>query len=153
MTSLGFIVLLILPAAAQDEAPPSRVPISMVAIQALNEGRAERYFDSRIRNVRRAIEGLDYDTFHLVRSEQRPVPFGEETRMTINDEYSLFVTPKERERDGRMVTEVRITVQRKGRDQRPMNVLDTTVRLAPGKPILLGGPPLGAGELIVVLSI
>lgn len=153
MSRAGLILLLAALAAAQDTGAPATVTVSMVAVQATNEGRSEKYFGPGLEEVYRAVIGLDYDTFHRVKSGEAPAPFDQETQFFINDRYTLYVTPLEKGSDGRIRIRTRIAMATRDGTGQPVNALDTTLVMVPGRHLNLGGLRLDEGELIVVLTV
>ena len=149
MSVLCFAVVAASFAAAGDEVPAAPVQISVVAIQALNEQRASKHFGPGLDRVRKAVSGLDYDSFYKVRSADVPAPYGEETKIFINNQYALFLSPVSRGPDGRIRIKARITMKVK---EKTVKALDTTLTMAPGGHLNLGGLRLERGELIVVIS-
>ena len=152
MSVLGLTVLVVSLVTADGEVPTTPLKVSMVAVQAKNEGRAQKYFGPGLEPVRRAVGGLDYDSFYKIQSAEVPAPYGEETKIYINEQYTLFITPVERMDDGRIRLKARITMQSRDR-RRTINALDTTLAMKPGSHLNLGGLRLTSGELIVVVSV
>ena len=81
MTAVSLTLFAISLVAAGDEVPGTPLQVSVVAVQAKNEGRASKYFGPGLERVRRAVSGLDYDSFYKVRSADIPVPYGEEAKI------------------------------------------------------------------------
>jgi hypothetical protein len=128
------------------------VSVSMVAVDARNENRSSQYFGPGLESSRKALSGLGYDTFLKVRSAEVPSPFGEEQKIYINDTYTLYVTPESVRDDGRIRLRARIeATSRDGKQKK--NALDTTLLIAPGSYLNLGGLPLEEGSLILVISV
>lgn len=149
----GFVILLTALAASPGDQPKSTVTVSMVAVQATNEGRKEKFFGPGLEEVYKAVIGLDYDTFHRVKATEVRAPYNRETKLFINDRYTLYVKPVEQGEDGRIRLQTRITIAPKKGIGDPINALNTTLAIAPGKHLNLGGLRLAEGELIVVLSV
>lgn len=150
MSVVGLTLLVASLAAAGDEIPTSPVQVSVVAVQAKNEGRGSKYFGPGLQEVRTAISGLNYDSFYKVRSADVPAPYGEETKIFIDEQYTLYVTPVSVSADGRIRIRARITMKS---DQKTIKALDTTLTMMPGSRLNLGGLRLKSGELIVVMSV
>ncbi len=125
--------------------------VSMMAVQATNEGRSVKYFGEGLQQVRGAIGGLSYDTFRKLTSIETTIPFDKETKLRINEHYSLYLTPKSTDTQGRIRMRARLTMT--SRDgEKTVNALDTVLTMAPGKHLNLGGLRLDDGELVVVLT-
>ena len=136
--------------AAGDEVPSEPLQVSVVAVQAKNEGRSSKHFGPGLEQVRRAVSGLDYDSFYKVRSADVPVPYGEEAKIYIDAQYTLYVTPLSVTQDKRIRIKARITMKSKAKT---VKALDTTLTMKPGSHLNLGGLRLSSGELIVVISV
>ena len=136
--------------AAGDEVPSAPLQVSVVAVQAKNEGRASKHFGPGLEHVRMAVSGLDYDSFYKVRSADVPAPYGEEVKIYIDAQYTLYVTPLSVTQDKRIRIKARITMKSKAKT---VKALDTTLTMKPGSHLNLGGLRLSSGELIVVISV
>ena len=128
------------------------VTLHMAAVQATNEGRATKYFDPVLNEIKRAIAPLDYDTFRAIKTQDVGLPFGKRAEIVINDRYRLQLEPVGRDADNRVRIQVCI-LRVRGPDDPPMKALDTTLLMAPGKHLSLGGLPLEQGELVVILEL
>lgn len=148
----GLTVLLAMQASGET-VPSTPVTVSMVAVQATNEGRAKKFVAPELRKVRHAIIGLDYDTFNRVREERKSVPYGRESEFAINARYTLYVTPLSRAPDGRIRIKARIVMLPRRAGREAIDALNTTLIMVPGKHLNLGGMKLDLGELIVVMSL
>lgn len=150
MTVVSLTLLTLSLVAADGDVPSEPLQVSVVAVQAKNEGRASKHFGPGLSKVRAAISGLDYDSFYKVRSADVPVPYGEEARIYIDDQYTLYITPLSVTEDGRIRIKARITMKSKGKT---VKALDTTLTMTPGSRLNLGGLRLASGELVVVISV
>ncbi len=146
MTAVSLVLL----AVSLVSAPEEPLQVSVVAVQAKNEGRASKHFGPGLDRVRRAVSTLDYDSFYKVRSADVPVPFEEEAKIYIDGKYTLYVTPLSVMEDGRIRIKARITMKEK---KKTVKALDTTLTIKPGSHLNLGGLRLSSGELIVVISV
>ena len=150
MTAVSLALFAVSLVAAGDEVPGTPLQVAVVAIQAKNEGRASKHFGPGLEQVRRAVSGLDYDSFYKLRSADLPVPYGEEAKIYIDGQYTLYVTPLSVMKDGRIRIRARITMKSK---EKTIKALDTTLRMMPGSHLNLGGLRLSSGALIVVISV
>ena len=150
MTVVSLTLLSLTLIAAEGDVPSDPLQVSVVAVQAINEGRASKHFGPGLSQVRHAIAGLDYDSFYKVRSADLPVPYGEEAKIYIDDQYTLYITPLSVTEDGRIRIKARITMKSKGKT---VKALDTTLTMTPGSRLNLGGLRLASGELVVVVSV
>lgn len=152
MTAASLALVAVSLLAADDHVPSTPVSVSMVAVEGRREGRAQKYFDPGLESVRRALADLDFDTFYKIQNAQLPCPYGEEQKIYINKRYTLYITPESVRDDGRIRLRARVTMR--SRDgTRDVDALDTTLLIAPGGHLNLGGMKLEQGELIVVISV
>ena len=135
MTAVSFTLLAVSIIAAGDEVPSAPLQVSVVAVQAKNEGRATKHFGPGLEQVRGAVSGLDYDSFYKVRSADVPAPYGEEARIYIDGQYTLYITPLSVTGDGRIRIKARITMKSKAKT---VKALDTTLTMKPGSHLNLG---------------
>lgn len=148
--SLVLVVALYL-GAAEAQAPP--VNVSVVAVQASKEDRAEPMFDAGLDSVRDALKDLPYDTFKKLASTNVSAPFEKDTSVTLTSKYTLYVTPSSKEENGQIRMTLRVEMPSKDPQGKPVNVLSTTVSATPGKQLVLRGLKLDAGEGVVVIAI
>ncbi len=152
MTASGLVLFAVSLLAADEKVPAQPASVTMVAVQATREGRAQKSFGPGLESVQRALAGLDFDTFARVQSAEIPSPYGEEQTIHINAKYTLHITPVSQQDDGRVRLRARITaVSRDG--SQTVNALDTTLQIKPGMQLNLGGLRLESGELILVISV
>lgn len=137
---------------AQDKPKPNGVTISVVAVQATKENNRPKHFDREILPFRKSLAKLSYDTFRKLKIVGKSAPFGKTVKIPINEQYTLYLTPIERQKDGRVRVKARITMKRKP-NGKTLDALKTTLSLPQGKPLNLGGMKLEKGHLIIVLSV
>ena len=144
-------------AANNAQERPDPVTVGFTAIQATVENRNEKHFDSGLREIRNALDGLGYDTYRQIMRRQARAPFRQETKFTINEQYTLYVTPLTREPNGRVRIETRVEKRLDEYDEdgrrKTVNALKTTSTVTPGDDLCLGGFPLDEGDLIIVFSV
>ncbi len=145
--------LLFLAAAGGWAQSADEVSISVVAVQARNEGGATKTFGPGLEDVKTAIEGLDFDSFTKVKGVTVTAKSDEDTRVAINDTYALVLKYVSRAKDGRVKVEARIELVPKKAGAAPVTALRTELTMAPGKHVNLGGLRLDEGELILVLRV
>lgn len=178
MIALGLTVLAA--ALSADEVPSTPAKLCVVAVQGLMElpepaARAERNgarplpttnlapsqrrdsgaqerFGPGLKEVRRALAGLDYKAFRRINRVEKSVKYLSEARVELNDRYAMYVKPMSRDERGRVRLNVRVEMAPKKKGEKPINVVsNTTIALVPGKQANVGGMRLEEGELIVVL--
>ena len=156
MKSLACLIFVTASLAAPAPSPSKdTVTLRMYAVQAVYEGAKDRYCDPALEDVRESLDELeDYDTFRKIKILQATGPYNKEFELPINDEYTLFVTPLEEDSSGRVRLETRIVEAVDGREtENPINALRATSSLVPGDRLLLGGPKLERGKLVLVLTV
>lgn len=131
----------------------TRAKIRVVAVDARVENRAQKHFDRGLESVKPALKDLDYDAFYLLKSAEVNCDFDKQTDIQISADYTLHVTPIEKTADGRVRLRCQITMPPKTPGGESVSALNTTLLMAPGKHLNLGGLKLKDGELIVVLSL
>jgi hypothetical protein len=136
-------------------APPPGLGIGLVpqdrgaAPRGAAGPRREKTYDTGLEPIRSVLASLPYDTYTHVASKRTELGVGDEQRIVINDRYTFFAEPQSIEPDGRVRMAVRVEMKRD--DGRSTTALDTTILLAPGKKVNLGGFKLDKGDLLMVL--
>lgn len=153
--------LLILAVLAQPWAPPSpgapAIPdndselIELTALRASTEGHGRKSIDPALRGLSAIIETLPFDSFAPIAKEQKEAPYGRETLIPINGDYTLYIKPLERDREAGLVRlDARIVMLREGRS---INALNTRAEAAIGQPLLFRGLELPNGELVIIMRL
>jgi len=145
------LILLAALAWADDTATPPPVAISMVAVKAARVGHEKTQYGPGLESVRPALRDSKYDDYALITKSRASAPYGRQTQLRINSQYTLVITPESRERDGGIRADIRVEMAAKKPGDRPVNVISAKGVLAPGKPLRLGGPKVDNGDLIVIL--
>ncbi len=151
MRFAGLLLLAGALTASAQEVPSSPANVSMVAVQAVNDGK--NHFDPTLNSVKRALSDLNFDSFRRIRSTNTRAAYGAETRFTINDRYTLYMTPVSKGADGRVRAKARITLAPRSGGGKPINAVDSTVTIAPGTYVKIRGLRLDEGELVVLLTV
>ena len=137
---------------AQEKPKPPGVTVSVVSVQATKEGNRPKHFDRELTPYKKSLVKLSYDTFRKLNIDSKSAPFGKVAKIPINDQYTLHLTPVERQKDGRVRVKARITMKKKP-NGKTVDALKTTLSLPQGKPLNIGGMKLEKGNLIIVLSV
>ena len=151
MRFAGLLLLAGALTASAQEVPTTPVEVSMVALQAANDGK--NHFDPALNSVKSALSDLKFDSFRRIQSTNTRAAYGAETRITINNRYTLYIAPLSKGRDGRVRAKVRITLAPRSGGGKPVNAVDTTVVIAPGSYVKIRGLRLDEGELVVLLTV
>jgi hypothetical protein len=152
----GLTIFLVALVGNVDQDLKEPVTISMVAVQATNENRpeGEKFFEPGLESIRSSLENLPFDTYRKVKSDQARVSAKDEAQFTINERYTLSVTPLSGDTEGRVRVKVWITEKfEKDGKSITRKALDTTSAIVPGKHLLLGGLPMDGGQLAILLTI
>lgn len=128
------------------------IKISVWAAQASQENRPEKFFDAGLEAIRPAVSDLPFDTFKKVMVSNASAVFAQEARFTLDDKYTLYVTPLSRETDGRIRLDIRVEMQPKEPGGKPIKALATRMIIAEKEKVKFRGLKRDAGELIVVLA-
>jgi hypothetical protein len=170
-TAIAFLILLTLLPASFDAASAARgVSIevtSIVASMDAPETVASRdipVIDPKLSPYKKKLESLfAYKQYSFAGSSRSDAGFGTASMFQLPERFTLEVEPERFETEGRGRIEMLVTLfhdvgategDRGGRDQatRKEIVLRTRIRLENGGVVMLGGPPVGGGVLILALS-
>ena len=160
-TLLAVVVICSVPA---DEKPLTKpVQVIMTAVEASNqtypeEEKGKKHFDPKIPPaVRDALQNksVKYNTFKMIAGASHKCGAAQDAKLKVNAKYTLFVTPVSQDLKGRVRVAARIEEKKKDKDGKDVTVkaLETVSKVAPDKPLLLGGPKLEKGTLAVVISV
>lgn len=146
-------------AIAQDAAP---VAFRCAAAEALTRNPGEKspvQIDRDIAWIRDAVSGLAYDTYRTVYRETRhTAPMKRDTDINLTDRYTFVVEPLQVDKEsGKVRLEVRIVERipprKPGERETKRDVVRSVITAVPGEKILIGGPNLDAGKLVVVFMV
>ncbi len=120
----------------------AQVPVRMRIIQASNVG---QNIDPSLNDVHKELGSLfSFTSYRLLREENLRLSPNKPATITAHPGRFMEVTLVGLKRD---VAKLRIRVIRHGKD-----ILNTQVRLSPGRTVLIGGPRHGEGVVIYALS-
>ena len=139
-------------ASAPPDASAQPAHFSVWAVQAVKTGAAEKQFDTAAQPVRKAIEDLPFDSFRGVFTGSATVAPGAETRLTLNDTFTLLIQCRTRE--GKNAAHVDITVELPPASPggAPRKAVQSCMVLCTGKMVRIGGLKMNEGEMVVVLE-
>jgi hypothetical protein len=100
--------------------------------------------DPRLSKIKQQLEIIKYRCYRLIKEESENVPWQADAAFEISGGRSLVVVPQEL-RNRKISLKISLVEENK-------SFLDTTVRLPNRGTILLGGPPLKEGVLILIIS-
>jgi hypothetical protein len=143
--------------------------MSMIAIEATNE-KAPDLRESYVagptpgQNQKRFGPGLDaatcsalkdlpYNSFRRIGDANAKADYNQEARLTINETYTLCIQPLSKDNAGLIRAKLWIEERRQDPKEPVRKVLMTTVKAVPGDKIILGGPNLKKGDLVVALTL
>jgi hypothetical protein len=120
----------------------AQVPVRMRIIQASNTG---RNIDPSLNDVHRELGSLfSFSSYRLLRDENLRLSPSQPVTVTAHPGRFMEVTLVGLKREA---ARLKIRVVREGKD-----ILDTQIRLSPGRTVLIGGPRHGEGVIIYALS-
>ena len=120
----------------------AQVQTRIRVIEASNVGSS---IDSSLRDVHGQLGSLfSFSSYRLLKDETVTLSPNQPISVPIHPGRSLEVTLIKQQRD---TAEVRVKIKREGTD-----ILNTQVRLSPGRTVSIGGPKHGEGTLLIVLS-
>jgi hypothetical protein len=120
----------------------AQVPVRMRIIQASNAG---QNIDPSLNDVHKELGSLfSFTSYRLLREETLRLSPNQPVTITAHPGRFLEVTLVGLQRDA---ARLKIRVIREGKD-----ILDTQVRLSPGRTVLIGGPRHGEGVVIYAVS-
>jgi len=120
----------------------AQVPVRMRVIQASNVG---QNIDPSLNDVHKELGSLfSFTSYRLLREENLRLSPNQPVTITAHPGRSMEVTLVGLQRDA---AKLRIRVIREAKD-----ILNTQVRLSPGRTVLIGGPRHGEGVVIYALS-
>ena len=154
--------LLLTPLAGEETraVPTARVSVMLVAVRATHQGHEERQFDSSIASIKETVKDLkQFDDFRKLRTLKTVAPYGKDTKIALDNEYTLLLTPIERASHNRIRCNVRVQMrvekEPEGETDEPKykEVLRCTLVALSGKPFKVGGLKLEEGQLVLVLTL
>ncbi len=167
-TAIGFsIALLVLFAVSAQAASPREVIVEVTSIAATTRPAEERVdaaveLDPRLAPFSRNLKSLfAYDSYTFLGKDRSTVEFGKAKSFRLPERFSIDVAPQQVEPGGADMIEMMVTLFREkpegggGRGERANErevVLRTKIRLKNGGTVLLGGPPISSGVLVLALS-
>ncbi len=120
----------------------AQVPVRMRVIQASNTG---HNIDPSLKDVHHELGSLfNFTSYRLLREENLTLSPNQPVTITAHPGRFLEVNLVGLQKDA---AKLRIRVIREGKD-----ILDTQVRLSPGRTVLIGGPRHGEGVVIYAVS-
>jgi hypothetical protein len=120
----------------------AQVQTRVRVIQASNAGSS---IDSSLRDVTDQLGSLfNFSSYRLLKDETVALSPDQPVSVPVHPGRSLELTLI---RQHRHTAEVRVRIKREGTD-----ILDTQVRLSPGRTVSIGGPKHGEGTIIIALS-
>jgi len=143
-------VTTLLPAQADGAKP---VNLRFWAVEASVEQRDEPYFERAVLDARPALVGLPFDTFRAVNTGWKSVGCKDNAEFSIDQRYSLSVTPERAENTDRLRLHIVVTLHPRDADASPVRALDTRLHTMSAKPIAVRGLKLENGnDLVIVLD-
>ncbi len=160
--SIALLVMLAAPALA---ASSREIVVEVTSIAAAKRPASERgeaavELDPRLGSFSKNLLSLfAYDSYTFLSKDRATVEFSDATVLELPEHFSIEVAPEQLGRDGSDMIEMLVTLFRevprgegeRGTPEREV-ILRTKIRLKNGGTVLLGGPPIRAGVLVLALS-
>ena len=161
------IALFAILAASVSVASPREIQVDVTSIAAATRPASERgkvtvELDPRLGPFSKNLRALfAYDSYTFLNRDRDTVEFGDATVFSLPDHLSIEVAPEQLGRDGSDMIEMLVTLFREeprgkgGRGRRAPEreiILRTKIRLKNGGTVLLGGPPISGGVLVLALT-
>ena len=132
-----FILFLALPSMT-----PAQVQTRVRVIEASNVGSV---IDPSLRDLHGQLGSLfRYTSYRLLRDERINLSLNQPASVPVHQGISIEITQVGLQAN---MAELRVRIKRDGAD-----LLNTQVRLSPGRTVLIGGPKHGEGVVILALS-
>ena len=161
------IALFAMLAASVSVASPREIQVDVTSIAAAMkatswDGEEEIELDPRLGSLSKNLTSLfAYDNYTFLSKDRATVPFSDATVFKLPEHFSIEIAPKQLGRDGSDMIEMLVTLFREeprgkgGRGRRAPEreiILRTKIRLKNGGTVLLGGPPISGGVLVLALT-
>lgn len=131
--------------------PPPNPIARMYAIYGHGAVPEQPYMDETLKPIASALGKLPFTSYEAVSLMDEEVPWGEETRFTVNAKYNVNVVPLEQDEEGAIKLNVRIEMLQE--DGTYVDALKAQALAAQNGALLFRGMPLNRGELVVVLLV
>lgn len=120
----------------------AQIPTRLRVIEASNVGGT---IDPSLKELHNQLSSLfKYTSYRLLRDERLQLTLNQTTILSIHPGRSIEITPLKFQAN---TAELRVRIKREKTD-----ILDTQVRLPPGRTVLIGGPKHGEGVVILAFS-
>ncbi len=156
-------------AVSTSVASPREIQIDVTSIAATTRpasaserGKAIVELDPQLGPFSKNLRALfAYDSYTFLNKDRDTVEFGDATVFNLPDHLSIEVAPEQLGRDGSDMIEMVVTLFReepRGKGERRRRtperevILRTKIRLKNGGTVLLGGPPINGGVLVLALT-
>jgi hypothetical protein len=159
-------------AATASAAASREIVVEVTSIAAATRPASERVneaveLDPRLAPFAKNLRSLfAYDSYTFLNKDRDAIEFGEATMFRLPEHFAIEIVPERPGEDGSDMVEMVVTLFREkerrvkgsareddGRESPEREVvLRTKIRLKNGGTVLLGGPPIKAGVLVLALS-
>lgn len=137
-----FIFLLVIFLSTSYQETWAQIPTRLRVIEASNVG---GIIDPSLKELHHQLSSLfKYTSYRLLRDERLYLTLNQTTIFPVHPGRSIEITPLKFQAS---TAELRVRIKREKTD-----ILDTQMRLPPGRTVLIGGPKHGEGVLILAFS-
>jgi len=120
----------------------AQIPTRLRVIEASNIGVT---IDPSLKELHGQLSSLfKYTSYRLLRDERLHLSLNQTTTLPLHPGRSIEITPLKFQAN---TAELRVRIKREKTE-----ILDTQVRLPPGRTVLIGGPKYGEGVVILAFS-
>ncbi len=126
--------------------------ISISAIQATGQGSGAKQLDDASKTYQRLLSDLPYTNFKEMKHSRVSTQPTKEHRVQIGTRYTAYLSVADRSEGTRVNVNVRITVTSRT-SGKTVTAVESNLRLAQDKPVLIRGLKIEDGELLVVLNL
>jgi len=135
----------------QAQTPPPNPIAKLYAIYGHGAVPEQPYMDQTLKPIASALSKLPFTSYETVSILDNEIPWGQETRFTLNAKYTVNVTPIRQDEQGSIQLGVRIEMLQD--DGTYVDALKAQALAAQNGALLFRGMPLNQGELVVVLLV
>ncbi|MBI5379642.1 MAG: hypothetical protein HZA23_05745 [Nitrospirae bacterium] len=124
--------------------PAEAVSGAAVEVRVIYGTHAERGLDPQLQSLQGELRPLNYSAYRLLDRRSFRLPFGRSWEVSLPDDRVLIIVPRNAERG---MINLRVMVAGRGG-----TVVNTTLRLASGGTVIVGGPAYRQGVLILAVT-
>lgn len=139
------------PEARADEAQPAAeaeagAPTSVrIVVQIINASAAPGEVDARLLRVQKRLSDFKFASFRLLSEKSLTLGLKSQETMALPGNRSLEITPRRFEKGGKLRVHLHL------KSDKNLKLIDTDYAIEPGGDLLVGGPKMDDGTLVVFI--